>query len=100
MTSNLSVDPDQLTSAISRLDSIASTLEKTLGSHKSALSVVPGGSDEVSVAAAKSFTASAEHFESEFTHGVGAIRDVAGALRDQLAALTAHDQGLAGDLKV
>lgn len=98
MTANLSVDTEHLSEAVRRLESIATSLEKTIGSHRASLSVAPAGSDEVSVAAAKSFSDSAELFSDQLVKGISAIRDVAGALREQTSAVDSHDEAVAGDL--
>ncbi|MGU3292778.1 WXG100 family type VII secretion target [Williamsia sp. M5A3_1d] len=94
----LSVDPQQIHKAVSRLEGIATEIERTVGEHRSALDTAPAGRDEVSVTAAKSFSETAELFDQEIVKGVKAIRDVASALRDGTAAVSATDDAMAENL--
>ncbi|KQS00464.1 hypothetical protein ASG12_06080 [Williamsia sp. Leaf354] len=96
--SDLSVDPQQVFRAVNRLEGIATEIERSVGAHRPALDVAPAGRDEVSVAAAKSFSDSAELFDLEIVKGVKAIRDVASALRDGTKTVTASDDALSENL--
>ncbi|MEH3154392.1 MAG: PE domain-containing protein [Gordonia paraffinivorans] len=96
--SDIAVDPAHLQKAVSRLEAIAAELERTVSAHGDDLRTPPAGSDEVSRAAATSFTGSAEAFETEITKGVAGIRDVAAALRDGSATIATADQTVASDL--
>ena len=96
--SDIAVDPAHLQKAVSRLEAIAAELERTVSAHGDDLRTAPAGSDEVSRAAAKSFTGSAEAFDAEITKGVAGIRDVAAALRDGSTTITTTDEQVAGEL--
>ncbi|WP_299573713.1 PE domain-containing protein [uncultured Williamsia sp.] len=96
--SDIAVDPAHLQKAVSRLEAIAAELERTIAAHGDDLRTAPAGSDEVSRAAARSFTGSAEAFDAEMTKGVAGTRDVAAALRDGSTTITTTDQQVAGEL--
>lgn len=95
---DIAVDPAHLHKAVSRLEAIATTLERTIREHAEDIRPAPAGSDEVSLAASASFTTSGEHFETEVTKGVRAIRDVASALRDGSSAVSLTDQAIAAEI--
>jgi uncharacterized protein YukE len=96
--SDIAVDPAHLQKAVSRLEAIAAELERTVSAHGDELRTAPAGSDEVSRAAAASFTGSADAFDAEISKGVAGIRDVAAALRDGSTTIAATDQTVASDL--
>jgi uncharacterized protein YukE len=98
--SEISVDPAHLQKAVTRLEAIAADLEKTVRAHAEDLRTAPAGSNEVSRAAAASFTESADAFDAEIAKGVTSIRDVAAALRDGSATIGAADEAAASDLSI
>lgn len=89
--SKLRVDPAELITAASDLDRIADRLEQALVASGRALPVAPQGRDEVSQAAATSFTAVAEDFETNSATGILEMRKIAAVLRAQAVGFTEGD---------
>lgn len=89
--SRLRVEPAELISAASDLDRIADRLELALTGAGRALPVAAQGRDEVSTAAAASFTAVAEKFEKDTATGVLEMRKIAAVLRAQAAGFIEGD---------
>ena len=81
--SQLSVDPAELLSAAADIDRIADRVERSLLAAGQALPVAPQGRDEVSVAAATTFSAVAENFSADTATGVHELRKIAAVLRAQ-----------------
>ena len=81
--SQLRVEPAELISAATDLDRIADRLEQAVIGAGRALPVPAQGRDEVSAAAAASFSAVAEKFEKDSVSGVLEMRKIAAVLRAQ-----------------
>lgn len=96
----LRVDPAELLSAAADLDRIADRLELALTSAGRALPVAAQGRDEVSTAAAASFTTVAEVFEKDSATGVLEMRKIAAVLRAQAAGFTEGDAKASEAFKV
>ncbi|WP_439029708.1 PE family protein [Gordonia terrae] len=96
----LRVDPAELLSAAADLDRIADRLELALTSAGRALPVAAQGRDEVSTAAAASFTTVAEEFEKDSATGVLEMRKIAAVLRAQAAGFTEGDAEASEAFKV
>ncbi|WP_238422602.1 PE family protein [Gordonia sp. 'Campus'] len=96
----LRVDPAELISAAADLDRIADRLELVLTSAGRALPVVAQGRDEVSTAAARSFTEVADAFEKDSATGVLEMRKIAAVLRAQASGFTEGDAEASAAFKV
>ncbi|MBY4573646.1 PE family protein [Gordonia paraffinivorans] len=94
------VEPAELVTAAAELDKIADRLESTLVGTRDALSVPAQGRDEVSLAAAASFTTVAEKFGQDTASGVLEMRKIAATLRAQAAGLMDGDADASAALRV
>ncbi len=90
-SSQLRVEPAELISAASDLDRIADRLELALIGAGRSLTVAAQGRDEVSAAAAASFSAVAASFEKDTATGVLEMRKIAAVLRAQAAGFIEGD---------
>ncbi|MEO9329833.1 PE family protein [Gordonia aurantiaca] len=97
---HLRVQPAELAAAAGELDKIADRLELALAGARDSLSVPAQGRDEVSVAAAASFTTVAEKFGQDTASGVLELRKIAATLRAQASGLIDTDAEAASAFKV
>ncbi|MCH5642228.1 PE family protein [Gordonia sp. ABSL49_1] len=98
--SQLRVDPSELLVAAADLDRIAERLEHSVTSAGHTLQVAPQGRDEVSIAAADSFSTVAETFGADAASGVHELRKIAAVLRAQAAGFTQGDDDAASMFRV
>ncbi|GAB2641648.1 hypothetical protein GCM10027169_07230 [Gordonia jinhuaensis] len=98
MSNSLSVDAQRTADSAAHLDDIAGKLEQAVAANRDALTVPAAGSDEVSVAAAKTFNEVADSFEDQVLKGVAAIRDVADVIRTQTHAIVGRDDQVAAEI--
>ncbi|MDL9936713.1 PE family protein [Gordonia sp. ABSL1-1] len=95
----LRVDPAQLASAAGDIDVIVHRLEQALVGAGRTLPVEPAGRDEVSVAAAHSFTEVARRFGADTATGIRELRKIAAVLRAQGDGFAADEEAAARGLR-
>ncbi|MEV0947113.1 PE family protein [Rhodococcus sp. NPDC049939] len=93
-TPSLQVVPEALVAAAAELDALAIRLETAVALNSSAIRVLPSGSDEVSLHAAKYFNTVAGSFSPAVAQGIRELHETANTLRAQAARYTSEDLAL------
>ncbi len=90
---HLAVDPVRLAGAAHRLDELADRLSNALRANETGLGVTPGGADEVSHAAARTFDGVGASLATEVESGAHELRKLAAVLRLQATGYTKSEIG-------
>ncbi|NLE79804.1 MAG: PE family protein [Rhodococcus sp.] len=87
----LNVNPEALLLAATELDMLAGRMQAAVTANSAAIQVIPSGTEEVSLHAARYFNTVTNTFMPAISQGIAELHATAATLRQQAAAYVAQD---------
>lgn len=87
----LNVNPEALIAAAAELDLLAGRLQASVSANSAAIHVIPSGTEEVSLFAARYFNTVTNTFLPAISQGIAEMQATAATLRQQAATYVAQD---------